>query len=124
MRAIALFMALLLVAGCSSTSGPGPSSFLVFFPANSVELTKEAATSLDQAAVAIKSTRPTSVIIGAGTGKGSNLKLAEPRFAAVQHGLEARGVSATLIARASLPQTEAKAGEVGNQRVEIILSRH
>jgi outer membrane protein OmpA-like peptidoglycan-associated protein len=124
MRALALSMALLVVAGCTVTSGPGPSSFLVFFPANSVELTKEAAASIDRAAAAIKSTRPASVIVGAGTGKGSNLKLAEPRFSAVQHGLEARGVPAKLVVRASLPQTEAKTGEVGNQRVEIILSGH
>jgi outer membrane protein OmpA-like peptidoglycan-associated protein len=124
MRALAWSMALLVVAGCAVTTSPGPSSFLVFFPANSVELTKEAAASIDRAAAAIKSTRPKSVIVGAGTGKGSNLKLAEPRFVVVQHGLEARGVPATLIARASLPQTEAMAGEVGNQRVEIILSGH
>jgi outer membrane protein OmpA-like peptidoglycan-associated protein len=122
MRALAWTMALFVVAGCAVTSSPGPSSFLVFFPANSVELTKEAAASIDRAAAAIKSTRPKSVIVGAGTGEGSTLKLAEPRFAVVQHGLEARGVPATLIARASLPETEAKAGEVGNQRVEIILS--
>jgi outer membrane protein OmpA-like peptidoglycan-associated protein len=122
MRALALSMALLVVAGCTVTSSPGPSSFLVFFPANSVELTKEAAASIDRAAAAIKSSHPASVIVGAGTGKGSSLKLAESRFAAVQHGLEARGVPPKLIARASLPQTEAKTGEVGNQRVEIILS--
>jgi outer membrane protein OmpA-like peptidoglycan-associated protein len=126
MRALAWSIALLVVAGCTgiSSTGPGPSSFLVFFPANSVELTKEAATSLDQAAAAIKNSRPASVVVGAGTGKGSSLKLAEPRFAAVQHGLEARGVPPKLIARASLPQTEAKTGEVGNQRVEIILGGH
>jgi outer membrane protein OmpA-like peptidoglycan-associated protein len=122
MRALALSIAVFVVAGCTVISSPEPSSFLVFFPANSVELTKEASASIDRAAVAIKSGHPKSVIVGAGAGKGSNLKLAEPRFAAVQHGLEARGVPPTLIARASLPQTEAKTGEVGNQRVEIILS--
>lgn len=121
MRALVWSLALLVVGGCTHASNPPPSSFLVFFPANSVELTREAATSLNQAAAAIKRARPASVVVGAGSGNGSNLKLAEPRFAAVQHGLEARGVPASLIARGSLPQTEANAGEVGNQRVEIIL---
>ncbi len=121
MRALAWSMVLLIVAACTVTSGPPPSSFLVFFPANSVELTKEASASLDQAAAAIKSTRPASVVVAAGTGKGSNLKFAEPRFETVQGGLEARGVPASLIAHASLPQIGAISSEVGNQRVEIIL---
>ncbi len=124
MRPLAWTMALLLVAGCTTSSDRAPSSFLVFFPANSAELTKEAAGALDQAAAAIKSSRPASVIIGAGSGNGNNVKLAEPRLAAVQHGLEARGIPASLVARASLPLTEAKTDEVGNQRIEIILSGH
>lgn len=122
MRAFAWSMALLIVAGCAVTSSPPPSSFLIFFPANSAELTKEAAASLDQAAAAIKSIRPASVVVGAGIGRGSNLKLAAPRFAAVQNGLETRGVRRDLIARASLPQTDVNTNEVENQRVEIILS--
>jgi hypothetical protein len=121
MRVVAAGLALLALGACSSASMKPPSTFIVFFPADSTALTTDAAMSVDRAAATIKSTHPATVGIGAGVAKGNNLKLAEPRFQTVRQALEARGVPASLLARASLPDTDTKAGSAGDQRVEIIL---
>lgn len=120
-RSIAL-AALLALAACSTSSAP-PSSFNVFFNANSAALTPEATTIIEQAVAAIKQVQPATVAIAAGSGAGSNLRLAQPRYVAVRQALEAKGVSSALIAQASLPATGAAVNETGNQRVEIILGK-
>jgi outer membrane protein OmpA-like peptidoglycan-associated protein len=115
-------IALLVLASCSVPGAP-PASFNIFFTANSAVLTPEASAAVDQAAAAIKQTHPSTVAIAAGAGAGNNLRLAQPRYAAVRQALEAKGVSPTLIAQASLPASGAAVNETGNQRVEIILGQ-
>jgi outer membrane protein OmpA-like peptidoglycan-associated protein len=121
MRLIALGVVLLGLAGCSGTSVTPPSTFIVFFNANSSVLTPEANKTIDQAATAIKHVRPSTIAIAAGNGSGNNLKLAEPRYRIVRQALEAKGVSSAVIAEASLPSEGAQVTESGNQRVEILL---
>jgi outer membrane protein OmpA-like peptidoglycan-associated protein len=120
-RAAAIGLALLLLVACSTASTTTASTFIVFFHAGSADLTREASASIDRAASAINRSRPTTVAIAAGVAKGNNLVLAEPRFQSVRQALEAKGVKPSLIARASLPDIDANAGETGDQRVEIIL---
>jgi outer membrane protein OmpA-like peptidoglycan-associated protein len=122
MRAVSIFTGLLLLGACT-TASQAPASFNIFFAANSAVLTPEAIAAVDQAAVAIKSVRPTTVAIAAGVASGSNLRLARPRYSVVRQALEARGVASALIAQASLPDSGAAVSETGNQRVEIILGR-
>jgi outer membrane protein OmpA-like peptidoglycan-associated protein len=116
---------LLLIAGigaCTLFAKKGPPDFDIFFSSGSVELSTEAHKVVDQAADAIRITKPTSVTIAAGVLAGNNLKLAQPRFEAVRLALIADGVSTELIARAAIPDTDEKeVGGTGNQRVEIRL---
>jgi len=100
----------------------GPPVYVIFFSSGSVELSTEAHKVVDQAADAIRTNKPISVTIAAGVLAGNNLKLAQPRFEAVRQALVADGVSAELIARAAIPDTDQKeVGGTGNQRVEIRL---
>jgi outer membrane protein OmpA-like peptidoglycan-associated protein len=108
------------LAACATTKAP-PSTYVVFFPPNSAELPAEAKPALDQAAAAVKKTRPAHVAIAAGVARAGALPLAEPRYLAVRKALADRGVSERLIARASLPDTAAPVDATGAQRVEIIL---
>jgi outer membrane protein OmpA-like peptidoglycan-associated protein len=123
MRLIALSIIVLGLAGCSATSNTPPSTFIVFFNANSAVLTQEANQTIDQAATAIKRVLPSTVAIAAGIGSRINLSLAEPRYRVVRQALETKGVSPALIAQASLPRDGAQATESGNQRVEVILGK-
>jgi len=120
-RSIAL-AALLALAACTTPGAPRM-SFNVFFNANSASLTPEANSLIAQAVIAIKQVRPATIAIAAGTGAGSNLRLAQPRYVAVRQALEAKGVPSNLIAQASLPATGAAVNEIDNQRVEIILGK-
>jgi outer membrane protein OmpA-like peptidoglycan-associated protein len=122
MRRLAVLMGFIAVAACSTPVAP-PSSFNIFFTANSAALTPEAITAIDRAAAVIKQARPATVAIAAGVASGNNLRLARPRYTAVRQALETRGVSAAIIAQASLPDSGAEVTETGNQRVEIILGR-
>ena len=118
MRKIVL-ICLLLVTACAT---PGtPSSYFVFFNANSSALTPEAATSINDAANAIRRHKPAMVVIAAGAAVDRNLQLAKSRYAAVRQALEAKGVAPSLIAQASLPSGGVVVSETGAQRVEIIL---
>ncbi|MBV9549785.1 MAG: hypothetical protein JO256_08955 [Alphaproteobacteria bacterium] len=121
MRKLFVLLALLLLGACATTPAPLPSTFLIFFNANSAALTPEASSVIEQAVTAIKQRKPATVAIGAGAGAGSNLRLAGPRQAAVRQALQAAGVNPALLAPASLPNSGAEVRENGNQRVEIIL---
>ena len=120
-----LAILLLLVAGlgaCTLFTKKGPPIYVIFFSSGSVELSTEAHKVVDQASDAIRTNKPASVTIAAGVLAGNNLKLAQPRFEAVRQALIADGVSAELIARAAIPDTDQKeVGGTGNQRVEIRL---
>src|SRR5689334_15508192 len=109
------------LAACASTKSSAPSTYVVFFAPNSAELPAEAKPALDQAAAAVKKTRPAHVAIAAGVAKAGALPLAEPRYLAVRKALADRGVAEGIIARASLPDTAAPVDAAGAQRVEIIL---
>lgn len=112
---------LVALTGCSSmSSGPPPSTFILFFYANGTDLSSDAVTEIDRAAAAIKNVHPSTVAIAAG-GAGSNLLLAEPRYRAIRQALIGKGVSPSLIAEASLPKEGIQITESANQRVEIIL---
>jgi outer membrane protein OmpA-like peptidoglycan-associated protein len=114
---------LLALTGCSSmSSGPPPSTFIIFFYANSTDLLSDAATEIGRAAAAIKNVHPRTAAIAAGGASGSNLLLAEPRYLAVRQALIGKGVSSSLIAEASLPKEGIQITETANQRVEIILA--
>lgn len=114
-------LALLLGLSACATPVPPNATFLLFFPSKSSTLTPEANAALDRAAAAIQSSHPQHVAIAAGADRGDSLPLAEPRFAAISNGLRKRGVPPELIARASLPEAEARTGATGYDRVEIIL---
>ena len=120
-----LAILLLLITGlgaCTLFTKGGPPVYVIFFSSGSVELSIEAHKVVDQAADAIRTNKPSSVTIAAGVLAGNNLKLAQPRFEAVRQALVADGVSAELIARAAIPDTDQKeVGGTGNQRVEIRL---
>ena len=96
--AILLFAASLLAA-CQSAGTNLPATFIVFFHSGSAELTPEAQTAIAQAADAVKASRPSQVAIASGVAQGDNLRLAEPRYLAVQRALVGRGVAAASIAR-------------------------
>ena len=121
MRSIFVIAALVLLAGCARQVPTPPSEFIVFFGAGSAEIGPDAKTVLDAAAAAIRDTHPPAVAVASGVAKGDNLRLAEPRYAAIQKGLMARGISEKLIIRSALPDAKLKVGASGDQRVEIML---
>jgi outer membrane protein OmpA-like peptidoglycan-associated protein len=117
----ALLLAAALLAGCQSTP-PAPATFIVFFTSGSAELTPDAQAAIGRAAEAARG-GVSQVAIASGVAQGDNLKLAEPRYLAVQRALVARGVAERLIARSSLPDTGVNSGPTADTRVEIIVSR-
>ena len=122
MKYIAIFMALLVLVSCGIFGSSPPSTYIIFFRTENAQLTAEARQTIDQAASAIKATRPRAVAIA--SGHAGNLRLAEPRFTAVSTALQSKGVASVIIARASLPGTQAKVPPIGYERVEIILVAH
>jgi outer membrane protein OmpA-like peptidoglycan-associated protein len=121
--ALLLFAAALALAACQSASAPLPATFIVFFHSGSAELTPEAQAAIAQAAAAVQASRPSHVAIASGVAQGDNLRLAEPRYLAVQRALIGRGVAAASIARSSLPDAGVNTGPTADTRVEIILTR-
>lgn len=121
--AFLLFAAALALAACQSSSTTLPGTFIVFFRTGSAELTAEAQAAIAQAAQAMQASRASQVAIASGVAQGDNLRLAEPRYLAVQRALIARGIAAASIARASLPDAGVNTGPTADTRVEIILSR-
>ena len=97
-----------------------PSTYIVFFPVKSAELTPEGAAIVHDAATAINKVRPEQVIIAAGVSAGGNMEMSQPRFAAVRQTLIDDGVDQDLIARAAIadPKLDTMPAK---QRVEIRL---
>jgi outer membrane protein OmpA-like peptidoglycan-associated protein len=122
MKRATLLLAALLLFGCQSAPTL-PATFIVFFHSGSTELTAEAQSAIAQAAEAVRASQPSQVAIASGVAQGDNLRLAEPRYLAVQRALVARGVAAGSIARSSLPDAGVNTGPTADTRVEIILSR-
>lgn len=122
MKPLALLLAALILAGCQSAADL-PATFIIFFQSGSTELTADANAAIVRAAEAARATGATQVAIASGVAEGDNLKLAEPRFLAVQRALIARGVAQSSIARSSLPSTGVNTGPTADTRVEIILTR-
>lgn len=119
-HAIALSLCLVGLMGCSLMNR-APNNYIVFFNAGGSDLSPAGKEIVDQAAATIKRSNLKMVAISTGVQSGDNLRLAEPRFAAVQKELIADGVSPSLIARANLTATQAQVGTPGDQRVEILL---
>jgi outer membrane protein OmpA-like peptidoglycan-associated protein len=122
MKRATLLLAALLLAGCQTASNL-PATFIVFFPSGSSELNADAQTAVARAADAVRATGATQIAVASGVAEGDNLKLAEPRYLAVQRALIARGVPTGSIARSSLPSAGVNTGPTADTRVEIILSR-
>jgi hypothetical protein len=121
---IATVLFCLMLAGCGTVHnfvyGP-PSTFIVFFPVKSAELTPDGAAIVKDAAAAIHQVHPASVVIAAGVSAGGNMEMSVPRFAAVRQALIDDGVDQDLIARAAIadPKLDTMPAK---QRVEIRLS--
>lgn len=107
------------LAGCSTLQDNPTDKYLVFFAPGSYELAPSSRTIVDKAAVAIKSTHPKSIIIGAGGSKG--LALADERFAVVRDALVTDGVEPTKIVQSNLPVEKIKGDTIADLRVEIQL---
>ena len=121
MKLPVIFGMLTLLAACSLAQNHYSSTFIVFFHKGSSEVTSEARSVIDQAVSAIKAVHPATVAIASGVATGDNLRLAEPRYQAIQHALVAAGVPAALIAQSSLPDAKLDVGATGDTRVEILL---
>lgn len=122
MKRATLLLAALLLAGCQTASNL-PATFIVFFQSGSSELNADAQAAVARAADAVRATGATQIAVASGVAEGDNLKLAEPRYLAVQRALIARGVPTGSIARSALPSTGVNTGPTADTRVEIILSR-
>jgi outer membrane protein OmpA-like peptidoglycan-associated protein len=122
MKRVSLVLAALLLSACQAAA-PLPATFIVFFHSGSAELTPEAQAAIAQAADAARASHASGIAIASGVAQGDNLRLAEPRYAAVQRALVARGVAAASIARSSLPDAGVNTGPTADTRVEIILTR-
>jgi outer membrane protein OmpA-like peptidoglycan-associated protein len=130
MKPALLLIFALLLAGCQSRDTPTtsldtklPAIFIIFFRAGSADLTEDANASIARAADAVHATRPGQVAIASGVAQGDNLKLAQPRYLAVQQALIAKGVSTNIIVRSALPDASLPTGPAADTRVEIILTR-
>lgn len=95
-----------------------PSTYIVFFPVRSAELTPEGKAIVHDAAAAINKVHPETVIIAAGVAAGG--EMSQPRFAAVRQNLIDDGVDTDLIARAAIADPKLDTMPA-RQRVEIRL---
>jgi flagellar motor protein MotB len=109
------------LAACTHGAQQAPPVYIVFFPKGSAEPAPESRSAIEQAAAAIRKTRPSAVALASGVAAGDNLRLAEPRFEAIRQALIAKGVPPNVIARSSLPDATLNAGPTGDTRVEILL---
>src|ERR1700755_1469334 len=125
-------IATILICGAVAFSLPGcettrsvysyfrgtPSTFIVFFPVKSAELTPEGTAIVRDAATAINKVHPETVIIAAGVVAGG--EMSQPRFAPVRQSLIDDGVDQDLIARAAIADPKLDTMPA-RQRVEIRL---
>ena len=119
-HAIALCLCLAGLTACSMFNS-APNNYLVFFDTGASTLSPAGRAIVDQAASAIKRSSPRLVVVSTGVLAGDNLKLAEPRFTAIQTALVADGVASDIIARASLSDPRINVGALGDQRAEILV---
>ena len=119
-RILAACLAVACLAACSTFSR-APSNYIVFFTEGASTLTPEARAIVNKAATEIRLKNPSSVAIATGVPTGDNLKLAEPRFEAIQKALIEDGVSNNIIARATLAEKQDNVTPIANQRAEIQL---
>jgi len=122
MKLVFLLFPILLLAGCQSPMTL-PVTYIVFFHIGSADLTEDANAAIARAADAVQASHSSQVAIASGVAQGDNLRLAEPRYQAVQRALIARGVVARSIVRSSLPDATLPTGSAADTRVEIILTR-
>jgi flagellar motor protein MotB len=111
------------LAGCGTMRSiihGNPSTFIVFFPVGSAQLTPDGRSIVNDAATVIKRSHPGMVVIAAGTAAG-NIEMSQPRFAAVRQALIDDGIDQDLIARAAIadPKLDTLPAK---QRVEIRLA--
>jgi outer membrane protein OmpA-like peptidoglycan-associated protein len=111
------------LAGCTTVHdmvyGP-PTTFIVFFPEKSADLTPDAADIVKTAAGQVKKQHPATVQIAAGVAPGGNMEMSQPRFAAVRKLLVEDGVDEDRIARSAIADPKLDTGPA-RQRVEIRL---
>ena len=115
---ISTILVCLALAGCGTMFHETPSTFIVFFPDKSAQLSPDAATIVKDAASVIARTHPQTVQIAAGVTSG--MEMSAPRFAAVRKALIDDGVSEDAIARSAIPDPKLDTG-TARQRVEIRL---
>jgi outer membrane protein OmpA-like peptidoglycan-associated protein len=117
---------LLALSGCSMLH-PGRDSapvYLVFFRYDSAALTADARKVVDDAAAAIRDTKPSTVELAGYTDTtaiASSRHFAEPRFSTVAEALIADGIDPKLLVRVPLPEPEALLSTTADRRVEIRL---
>jgi len=103
----------------------GPRTFIVFFPAASADLPAEAQSIIDEAAVAVKNTRPSTVALAGyvynSGNQADNRRMAERRVEAVAQALAAEGVDPKLFLRLPLGGADDSAGQTGDRRLEVRL---
>src|SRR6185312_519380 len=119
----AVLLACLALPGCEtmhSVFHGTPSTFIVFFPVKSAELTPEGASIVHDAATIINRTHPETVVIAAGVTAGG--EMSQPRFEAVRQALVADGVDQDVIARAAIADPKLDTTPA-RQRVEIRLMK-
>lgn len=121
----AAFLALLAACAAFEQSPEGP--FLVFFEADSAELTPEAHAIAVQAAAAARAQKPSTVaVLGFASKEGpaaANKALSERRVHAVERALVEAGVAPALLRPAAVGEAGAKRADVSERYVEIVLVR-
>jgi outer membrane protein OmpA-like peptidoglycan-associated protein len=120
---IASLFVCLVLAGCGTMHDfvyGQPTTFIVFFPVKSADLTPDAADIVKTAAAEIRRQHPATVAIAAGVAAGGNMEMSQPRFAAVRKLLIDDGVDENIIARSAIADPKLDTGPA-RQRVEIRL---
>jgi len=118
---IVISIGLILLAGCASSVGEAPSSYMVFFQQSDAQLSVGARAVVDQAAFNVRSTHPAEVTIAVGNATNKDLRLADPRLLAVRQALIADGVPDQMIVPSAITGASVNVGETGDQRVVITL---
>ena len=132
---IGMLMMVLALAGCTmmkpkSANTPvvsrSPQTMLVFFHPWSADLTPDAKGIVDQAAAAIKATRPSTVAVAGfaynDASPEENSRLAKQRVKSVQDALAADGVDPKLFLSLPIGAPDDSMGRTGDRRTEIRLT--
>jgi outer membrane protein OmpA-like peptidoglycan-associated protein len=116
----------LALGGCSlfHSGRDNAPVYIAFFSYDSATLSKDARKVVDDAAGAIRDTRPTTVEIAGytdTTAAPASRPFVEPRFTAVADALIADGVDPKILVRVPLPESELTLSRTADRRVEIRL---